>query len=174
MEFVVALGSNLGNRIGHLQAAVDSFAHLPGTKILAVSAVYEAAPVGCTDDNAYLNAALRLESSMSPHEMLGVCLGVEAASGRLRPYVNAPREIDCDLIFAFDGEKAVRADTVHLTLPHPRFLARRFVLQPLCDLFENGNMFGVLDLRPALRQVTDQALAPAGCALILPAAPQNE
>ena len=174
MFYLVALGSNLGDRLAHMQSAVNAFSCLPGTEVVRVSGVYETAPVGCTDDNVYLNAAVLLESGLAPQEMLGACLGVEASRGRRRPYVGAPRVLDCDLIFAFDGEREVRVNTPNLTLPHPRFLVRRFVLQPLCDLFPGGSVFGVLDLRPALRQVTDQALAPAGCALFLPAAPQNE
>lgn len=165
---MIALGSNLGERLVHLQSAVDLFAHLPGTQVLRVSGVYETAPVGCTDDNVYLNAAVLVQSVLAPGEMLGACLAAEAARGRRRPYVNAPRPLDCDLIFAFDGEKAVRVHTPNLILPHPRFLERRFVLQPLGDLFEQGSLFGVLDFRPALDRVMDQALASAACALHLP------
>lgn len=168
MFYAVALGSNLGDRLQNLQSAVDLFSHLPGTQVVRVSAVYETAPIGCTDSNVYLNAAVLLKSRLAPGEMLGVCLAAEAARGRRRPYVNAPRPLDCDLIFAFNGEKEVCINTPNLTVPHPRFLQRRFVLQPLCDLFENGSLFGVLDLRPALEQVMDQALSPAGCVLHLP------
>ena len=131
MFYLVALGSNLGDRLAHMQSAVHAFSCLPGTEVVRVSGVYETAPVGCTDDNVYLNAAVLLQSRLAPGEMLGACLGVEASRGRRRPYVNAPRVLDCDLIFAFDGEREVRVNTPNLTLPHPRFLARRFVLQPL-------------------------------------------
>lgn len=174
MFYLVALGSNLGDRLAHMQSAVNAFSCLPGTEVVRVSGVYETAPVGCTDDNVYLNAAVLLQSRLAPGEMLGACLGVEASRGRRRPYVNAPRVLDCDLIFAFDGEREVRVNTPNLTLPHPRFLARRFVLQPFFDLFPNGSLFGVCDFLPALEAAKDQQLAPAGCALFLPAAPQNE
>lgn len=168
MFYVIALGSNLGSRLTHLQAAVDAFSCLPDTQVLRVSRVYETAPVGCTDDNAYLNAAALVESCLAPHEILGVCLGLEASRGRRRPYVNAPRVLDCDLVFVFDGEREVRVNAPNLTLPHPRFLQRRFVLQPLLDLFPQGSLFGVLNFLPALDRVKNQELTPAGCKLSLP------
>ena len=80
----VALGSNLGDRLGRLRRAVKALHRLPGTRVTAVSSVYETDPVGPPGQPDYLNAVLLLETELSPRALLGAALGIEAASGRVR------------------------------------------------------------------------------------------
>ncbi|MBQ6267974.1 MAG: 2-amino-4-hydroxy-6-hydroxymethyldihydropteridine diphosphokinase [Clostridia bacterium] len=134
-EAVIALGSNLGDRAGNLRAAVQALDALPQTAVLQCSGVYETAPVDCAPgDGDYLNAAVRLETAMPPALLLGACLGIEASQGRQRPFRNAPRTLDLDLIL-YEG--AAQTDP-WLTVPHPRAAARAFVLVPLWELYPDG------------------------------------
>ena len=134
-EAVIALGSNLGDRAGNLRAAVRALAALPQTAVLQCSAVYETAPVDCAPgDDDYLNAAVRLETAMPPALLLGACLGIEAALGRERPFRNAPRTLDLDLIL-YEG--FAQTDP-WLTVPHPRAAERAFVCIPLRELYPDG------------------------------------
>ena len=127
---VLALGTNLGDRLNNLQQAVDALRRLPDTAVTALSRVYETDPVGYTDQPAFLNAVVRLETALSPHALLGSCLGIEAALGRVRTFANAPRVVDVDVL-VYEG---VTLDTPELTLPHPRMHQRAFVLVPLGDV----------------------------------------
>ena len=131
---VVALGANLGDRESSLRMAVSSLAALPGTRVAAYSHVYETDPVGYLDQPAFLNAALLVETELSP----AACLG------RRRTFRNAPRVVDLDLLAMEDGEgRPVSSATAELQLPHPRMLERAFVLAPLSDLFVSGTACGV-------------------------------
>ncbi|MBQ8014965.1 MAG: 2-amino-4-hydroxy-6-hydroxymethyldihydropteridine diphosphokinase, partial [Clostridia bacterium] len=138
-EAVIALGSNLGNRIENLNAAVRAIAKLSGVKILKASCVYETEPVDCEDDAKFMNAAILVEASISPAMLLGECLGIEAAMGRVRTKKNAPRIIDLDLIL-YEGFKS---ESFEMTVPHPRVLERAFVMAPLLDLYPSGRAPGM-------------------------------
>lgn len=141
---VVALGANLGDRESSLRMAVSSLAALPGTRVAACSHVYETDPVGYLDQPAFLNAALLVETELSPAALLGALLGIEAGLGRRRTFRNAPRVVDLDLLAMEDGEgRPVSSATAELQLPHPRMLERAFVLAPLSDLFASGTACGV-------------------------------
>jgi len=136
---VVGLGSNMGERDKNLRLACDFINRLPGTQIVHTSAVYQTAPFGCEDKQPdYLNACALLKTSLSPQALLGGLLGIEAALGRERPYPNAPRTLDLDLLL-YEG---TAINTLELTLPHPRMAERAFVLVPLRDLFPDGNALG--------------------------------
>ena len=97
-EAVIALGSNMGNRIENINAAVRAIAKLPHVKIVKASSVYETDPVGKEDQERFYNAALLINTDISPAMLLGGCLGIEAAMGRVRTEKNGPRIIDLDLI----------------------------------------------------------------------------
>ena len=141
---VVALGANLGDRESSLRMAVSSLAALPGTRVAAYSHVYETDPVGYLDQPAFLNAALLVETELSPAALLGALLGIEAGLGRRRTFRNAPRVVDLDLLAMEDGEgRPVSSATAELQLPHPRMLERAFVLAPLSVLFVSGTACGV-------------------------------
>lgn len=147
-EAVIALGTNLGNRIENLNAAVRAIARLSGVKILKASSIYETDPIGCEDDNKYYNAALLIETSTSPAMLLGECLGIESAMGRIRKKRNEPRIIDLDLILY----ESFKCESYELTVPHPRILERAFVMAPLLDLYPSGRAPGLF-FGPHLRDL---------------------
>jgi len=125
---VLAVGSNLGDRMGHLQGAIDALAEQ--VDIVAVSAVYETAPVGGPDQDDFLNAVLIAETSLAPFDLLALCQRVEADHDRVREVRWGPRTLDVDII-AMEGEVL---DDVTLTLPHPRAHERAFVCVPWLDV----------------------------------------
>jgi 2-amino-4-hydroxy-6-hydroxymethyldihydropteridine diphosphokinase len=124
---VLALGSNLGDRLGHLQAALDLLA--AQVQVLAVSPVYETDPVGGPEQNAYLNAVVVVEGP-PVRELLALAHRVEAARDRLRQERWGPRTLDVDLLASGD----VVLDDPACTLPHPRAAERAFVLVPWRDV----------------------------------------
>jgi 2-amino-4-hydroxy-6-hydroxymethyldihydropteridine diphosphokinase len=126
----VALGSNLGDRRAHLDAALSALDALPGTRLDAVSAIYETAPVGPPGQQDYLNAVARLSTTLAPLALLDALLSIEQSRGRVRAERWGPRTLDLDLLVHGD---AVLSDP-RLTLPHPRLHERAFVLTPLADL----------------------------------------
>jgi 2-amino-4-hydroxy-6-hydroxymethyldihydropteridine diphosphokinase len=138
-EAYVGLGSNLGDRRAQLAAAFAALAALPGTTLVARSSLYESAPLGAGGDAAamggnaggdYLNAVARLRTTLAPLELLHALQAIEAAAGRERPYPNAPRGLDLDLLF--HGDRVLVGD--ELTLPHPRLHERAFVVVPLLEV----------------------------------------
>ena len=126
MRAFLALGSNLGDRWGHLRQAV---ARLPG--VVAVSAVYETDPVGGpAGQGPYLNAVVELDTALTPRELLEVGRRLEADAGRVRGERWGPRPLDVDILVV--GDLAV--DEPDLQIPHPRMWDRPFVLVPLHDV----------------------------------------
>lgn len=122
----VALGSNLGDRAGYLRYAVENLGN-----VVAESRVYETAPVGGPDDQGpYLNMVVEVETSLDPFALLRRCQRIEAEAMRQRTVRWGPRTLDVDIVL-FD-DMAIESD--ELTLPHPRFSERRFVLAPLADI----------------------------------------
>ena len=133
METGVSLGSNLGDRLAHLRRGAAGLAALPGARLLARSRVYETDPMDVPAAYRalpFLNAVVVLDWAGSAHDLLRAAKALEAAEGRRRGERNGPRPLDLDLIYA-DG---LRMDEDGLTLPHPRTLERRFVLEPLADV----------------------------------------
>lgn len=127
---VVALGSNLGNRLDTLQGAVDALEDTPGVRILAVSSVFETEAVGGPAEQPnYLNAVVVLRTSLSPRDLLERANAVEDAFGRVRTVRWGARTLDVDIL-AYDG---VTSDAPELQLPHPRAHERVFVLAPWLD-----------------------------------------
>ena len=127
----LGLGSNVGDREGHLNAAVR---HLEGHGVVveATSSFYETEPVGeFLDQPDFLNGVIRIRTSLGPEELLDVCKAVEVEEGRIfgGPR-HGPRPLDVDLLLL--GEVELR--TERLTLPHPEVSSRRFVLEPLLEL----------------------------------------
>jgi 2-amino-4-hydroxy-6-hydroxymethyldihydropteridine diphosphokinase len=127
----LGLGSNVGDRRGHLEAAVGE---LPrhGVEVLASSSVYETEPVGLVlDQREFFNACLRVETAHGPVELLDACKAVERVLGREPGGVrHGPRPIDVDVLLL--GDERFASD--RLTLPHPEVTSRRFVLVPLLEL----------------------------------------
>lgn len=128
---VVALGANLGNRAGTLDAALAEL-EARGNVVLARSSFYETKPVGYLNQPDFLNATalVGVPVTRSPEDFLAELLDIEKKFGRERPFPNAPRTLDLDLIF-FENE--VR-ETAFLMLPHPRWREREFVTIPLREM----------------------------------------
>ena len=100
-----------------------------------------------------VNAVLVVTSQFEPHEMLGICLGIESGVGRVRGIKNGPRILDLDIIFA-ENQKI---ETANLQVPHPRCFERRFVLQPLLEIFPDGNAFG-FEFKSYIDKIEGQAI----------------
>jgi len=129
---VVALGSNLGERLSSLQGAVDALADTPDFFVTSVSGIYETDPVDAPDDSGpYLNAVVLADTTLPAARLMERALAIEDAYDRERSDVrNAPRTLDVDLIVVGDR----RSNEDFLRLPHPRAHERAFVLQPWYDL----------------------------------------
>lgn len=126
----IAIGSNLGDRAGHVEFARKELATLPGTKLEVFSSVHETEPVGPAGQGKFLNAAAVLETSLEPVELLGHLRRIEQLAGRQRRERWGPRTLDLDLLL-YD-ERVV--ETEQLTVPHPRMHERIFVLEPLAKI----------------------------------------
>lgn len=124
----LALGSNLGDRLGHLRAALGELA--PYFTVTAKSGIYETPPAYVADQPAYLNAAVVGTCSLPPLELLRQLKQSETALGRTVSFRYGPRSIDLDLVFY--GDRCL--ETVELTLPHAGLAEREFVLRPLADI----------------------------------------
>jgi 2-amino-4-hydroxy-6-hydroxymethyldihydropteridine diphosphokinase len=125
----VGLGSNLGDRMANLDAAVQAMDADELTHVMAVSKVYETEPVGGPEQGLYLNAVAVLETDRDPHDLLRLLLAIEALLGRERRERWGPRTADLDLLL-YDGPAIHDPD---LVVPHPRARERGFVLVPLID-----------------------------------------
>lgn len=127
----LGLGSNVGDREGHLRAAI-ALLREHGVEIEAVSSLYETEPVGeVLDQPDFLNAAVRIGTELEPEELLDLCKAIEAERGRAFDHPrHSPRPLDVDLLLLGDLTLA----TERLTLPHPEVTSRRFVLAPLLEL----------------------------------------
>jgi 2-amino-4-hydroxy-6-hydroxymethyldihydropteridine diphosphokinase len=135
---VLSVGANLGDRLGTLQGCVDALGRLGETEVLAVSPVYETAPVGGPAQPDYLNAVVIVATGLSPAGLLAGVNQIEAEFGRVRTQRFGPRTLDIDII-SFAEETS--ADPV-LTLPHPRAHERAFVLAPWHDLDPGARLPG--------------------------------
>ena len=125
----VALGANLGDARATVLRAMDAIAALPGTQVTQRSPLYRSAPVDSSGPD-YINAVLELSTRMSAPVLLEVLQKLEQAAGRERPYRNAPRTLDLDILLFGDAWIHSR----WLTIPHPRMHQRAFVLRPLADI----------------------------------------
>ncbi len=125
----VGLGANLGDGAATLRAVLAEIAALPGVRACRASPFYRSAPVQASGPD-FINAVAELDTTLAPLELLDALQALEQRHGRERPYKNAPRTLDLDLLL-YDGQ---RIDTPRLTLPHPRLHERAFVLYPLRDL----------------------------------------
>ncbi len=126
----VALGSNLGDRQEVLRDAFQALGQLPQTTLRAASRLHETDPIGPAGQGKYLNAAARLETRLEARTLLEHLLEIERGFGRERREHWGPRTLDLDLIL-FGAE---RIEAAGLTVPHPRFRERAFVLQPLAEV----------------------------------------
>ena len=152
----VGLGANLGDRGEALLQALKAMAVLPQTRLQAVSSLYSSAPVDAAGPD-YLNAVAQLDTTLAPQVFLEALQAMELAAGRERPYRNAPRTLDLDILLWGDAQ----LDTPALTVPHPRMHERAFVLLPLVQLDASlvmaEQLAAVADQRIAVAQAPDWA-----------------
>jgi 2-amino-4-hydroxy-6-hydroxymethyldihydropteridine diphosphokinase len=137
----VALGSNLQNPVQQLHNAFDAIAALPDTRLIKKSSLYQTAPVDCPELGAekvpdFINAVVEIQTALSPEALLQALHSIEDKAGRERPYINAPRVLDCDLLLY--ENRIIHSE--QLTLPHPRMHTRGFVLLPLFEIAADLSM----------------------------------
>lgn len=126
----VALGANLGNAQATIAQALGDLANLPKTQLIRASSLYRSAPYEAQGPD-FVNAVALIQTQLSALALLHTLQRLEHRSGRTRPYQNAPRTLDLDLIFYGD----VSLDSPELRLPHPRWHTRAFVVQPLAEVW---------------------------------------
>ncbi|KQV39122.1 2-amino-4-hydroxy-6-hydroxymethyldihydropteridine diphosphokinase [Massilia sp. Root335] len=126
----VGIGANLGDARANVLDAIDRLARLPGARLVQTSSLYRTAPIDSSGDD-YVNAVAALATDLDAHALLRALFAIEQAHGRERPYRNAPRTLDLDLLLYGD---AVIDDAPALIVPHPRMHERAFVLAPLAEV----------------------------------------
>ena len=149
MRAAVGLGSNLGDRARYIADAVGALSE--HGSLVRVSSVYETAPIGGPEQDSYLNAVVVLDTKLTARQLLDVCLDIEHRFGRERQVQWGPRTIDLDLLL-YGSESIVERG---LTVPHPRLTERRFVLEPLLEVWPNAAL-------PDGRHLTEFVAAVAG------------
>lgn len=125
----VGLGANLGDAQQAVQKASLDLAGMAGTRLIACSSLYQTAPVGAHGPD-FVNAVVHLRTRLNAFDFLHACQAIENDAGRERPYPNAPRTLDIDILLF--GEATIKSEK--LTVPHPRMRERAFVLLPLQEL----------------------------------------
>src|SRR3954470_8791559 len=124
------MGANLGDPQAALREALHAMNDTPGISVEDTSSLYRSAPIGYTEQPPFVNAVARLNTELSPDDLLAALLDIESRAGRVRSFANAPRTLDLDLLLYHDQV----IDTPTLKVPHPRMHERRFVLEPLLEL----------------------------------------
>jgi 2-amino-4-hydroxy-6-hydroxymethyldihydropteridine diphosphokinase len=135
---VLGLGGNIGDTRQLLAAAIDRLKGRPGIGVDAVSALYRTPPWGKTDQPPFLNAAARIETSLSARGLLEAVLSVERQLGRERSERWGPRTVDIDILLF--GDEAIDEPGLHV--PHPRLTERAFALAPLVDVMPDARLSG--------------------------------
>ena len=126
----VALGANLGDARAAVLQAFEALASWPEIQVTGRSALYRTAPYEAQGPD-FINAVARIDTRLSAPDVLDALQAIEHRAGRVRPYVNAPRSLDLDLLFY--GDACIHSP--RLTVPHPRWRERAFVLVPLADVW---------------------------------------
>lgn len=135
---LLGLGSNIGDKVDHLNAAIDALGASDGIIITAVSRFYKTPPWGYEDQDWFVNGCLALETEKSADALLDLCLAIETELGRKRSIRWGPRIIDIDILTY--GDDTIATD--RLSVPHPRILERAFVLVPMQDVVPDLVLFG--------------------------------
>jgi 2-amino-4-hydroxy-6-hydroxymethyldihydropteridine diphosphokinase len=159
----IGLGANLGDAPRTLQQALDAMAHLPQTTWCATSSLYRTAPLEAEGPD-FFNAVAELHTQLRPLALLDALQRIEQQHGRERPYANAPRTLDLDLLLY--GKRIIAGR--RLTVPHPRLSSRAFVLVPLNELDDELHIPGQGRLARLLHQVADQRIECLGTVLARP------
>ena len=153
MRAHVGLGANLGDARAAVCAAATALKHLAGTRVVAMSSLYRSAPVDAGGPD-FINAVAALDTTLDAHALLDGLQAIEQAHGRERPYRNAPRTLDLDLLLF--GQQAI--NTQRLSVPHPRLHQRAFALLPLLELAPDLAAPGLGPLAAFNAAVADQRI----------------
>ena len=145
----LSLGSNLGDRLDHLSKAVTALANQPKIRVLKVSSVYQTKPVGGPEQDDYLNAVVKIQTELSPLELLGITQSIENNQGRVREVRWGPRTLDIDVLTYDD---LISTDE-KLTLPHPRISERAFVLVPFFEVEPAATISGLGKVADLYQQI---------------------
>lgn len=125
----IGVGANLGDARANVEDALIRLAALPATQLVTRSSLWKTAPIDSSGDD-YINAVASIDTTLEPLALLDAVREIELAHGRERPYRNAPRTLDLDILLYEERQ----IDTAVLTIPHPRMHQRAFVLAPLCEI----------------------------------------
>jgi 2-amino-4-hydroxy-6-hydroxymethyldihydropteridine diphosphokinase len=150
----VGIGANLGDARAAVADALARLAHLPESTLMAHSLSYRTAPIDSSGDD-YINAVACLDTALPAHELLAALFGIEQAHGRERPYRNAPRTLDLDILLY--GDQQIDLPSLHV--PHPRMQERAFVLAPLLEIAPDIEIPGRGPARQFLPAVAGQAIS---------------
>jgi 2-amino-4-hydroxy-6-hydroxymethyldihydropteridine diphosphokinase len=148
-EAFVGLGANLENPLVQIRQAISELGALGKTRLLGVSSLYRSTPVGYADQPDFINAVARLQTELSPRELLAALHAIENRHGRRRSVRNAPRTLDLDLLLY--GLTVVCEEG--LILPHPRMHERAFVLEPLAEIAPDASVPGYGPVAQLLERV---------------------
>ena len=149
VEAFVGLGANLENPLQQVRQAIAELDAIEHTRVLVASSLYRSAPVGNADQPDFINAVAKLQTGLSPHELLDALHVIENRHGRRRSVRDAPRTLDLDLLLY--GMLVVREEG--LTLPHPRMHERAFVLLPLAEIAPEALSPGHASVSQLLAQI---------------------
>jgi 2-amino-4-hydroxy-6-hydroxymethyldihydropteridine diphosphokinase len=132
----IALGSNLQDPQAQVERALQTIANTPNIKLIKASSLFKTVPIGYDNQPDFINAVAEIETDLSPLELLHTLLEIEAQHGRERPFPNAPRVLDLDVLLYGN----IEINTAELTLPHPRMHTRGFVMLPLAEIAPKINI----------------------------------
>lgn len=150
----VALGSNLKDPQAQVSSALNALNTLPETQVVRPSSLYRTAPVGYDNQPDFINAVAEVETTLAPITLLRALLALENQYGRERPFPNAPRVLDLDLLLYED----VQMQTTELTLPHPRMHERGFVMLPLAEIAPELSIAGFCTASELAKACGDQGV----------------
>jgi len=151
----IGLGANLGDPEAQIRTAIAAIAALPSTRLARASSMYRTAPLGYADQPDFVNAVAEIETELEPRELLAALQAIENRSGRERPFPNAPRTLDLDLLLYDDR-------VIHepgLEIPHSRMHERAFVLAPLVEIDPAIEIPGRGRAVDCLARIRDQRIA---------------
>ena len=154
----IGFGGNIGDTRQLITDAIVCLAQRSELHVLAKSCFYQSAPVEATGGD-YINAVIEIETQLSPYGLLHVCQAIELEFGRERPYANAPRTLDLDIL-SFEG---VVQNETELILPHPKIIERSFVLLPLLEIAPDFFLPSVGELKAYLPKVAHQKIEKLTC-----------
>ncbi|UTY57673.1 2-amino-4-hydroxy-6-hydroxymethyldihydropteridine diphosphokinase [Massilia sp. erpn] len=153
VQAFIGIGANLGDAHANVLDAVERLRRQSGCELVAVSSLYRTAPIDSSGDD-YINAVAKIATTLDAESLLQALHGIELAHGRERPYRNAPRTLDLDLLLY--GDEQIASAT--LTVPHPRMTQRAFVLAPLLEVAPEIIVPGLGPAAAFAASVADQAI----------------